>query len=73
MHHDLSFAQGRAAERRRVAAILLAPEVAGRERLAIEIALNSTLDVAGALKTLDALSSAAREASTNQGEKNDGR
>ena len=72
MHHDLSFAQGRAAERRRVAAILLAPEAAGRERLAIEIALNSTLDVAGALKTLDALSSAAQQARANQGE-NDGR
>lgn len=72
MHHDLSFAQGRAAERRRVAAILLAPEAAGREHVAIELALNSTLDVAAALKTLGDLSSAAQEARANQGD-NDGR
>ena len=70
--HDLAFAQGRAAERRRVAAILLAPETAGRERLAIEIALNSTLDVAGALKVIGGLSSATQQVRANQGE-NDGR
>ena len=48
----LEFAQGRAAERRRVAAILLAPQAKGRERIAIEIALNTPISVEGALEML---------------------
>lgn len=51
---DLRFLQGQAAERRRLGAILLAPEADGRERAAIELALNTNVSVEDARRALAA-------------------
>jgi hypothetical protein len=70
--HDLQFARGQTAERQRIGAILLAHEAAGREALAIQLALNTTMPVAAALKALAALPTpnpqrSAEAASANSG------
>ena len=49
---DLGFLRGQAAERRRLGAILLAPEADGRERAAIELAFNTNLSVEAARRAL---------------------
>ena len=53
---QLQFLQGRAAERRRLGSILLAPEADGRERTAIELALKTGLSAEDARRALGALS-----------------
>ena len=53
--NDLRFLQGQASERRRLGAILLAPEAEGRERTAIELALNTGLSIEDARRALAAL------------------
>jgi hypothetical protein len=53
MSDRLEFVRGQVSERRRASSILLSPAARGREREAIELTLNSTLSVAGALKTLN--------------------
>ncbi len=49
---DDQFLRGQAAERRRVSEILLSRDAQGRERLAIELAVNTGLSVDGAVRTL---------------------
>jgi hypothetical protein len=52
MSDGMEFIRGQVAERHRVSSIVLSPQARGRERAAIELALNSTVSVAGALTTL---------------------
>jgi hypothetical protein len=55
---DLDFARGLASERTRFREIVLAPEAAGKEREAIELALNSQLSPDAARRTLRGLADA---------------
>jgi hypothetical protein len=52
MSESLDFWRGSAAERRRVGAIVKAPEARGLEHAAITLAIDSTLSVAAAVETL---------------------
>jgi hypothetical protein len=56
LNDDLAYFRGRADERKRATAILLDPATAGRERVAIALAVGSTLSVDAALLTLSEIS-----------------
>jgi len=57
---DLDFARGLASERTRFREIVLASEAVGRERAAIELALNTELSPDAARRTLRELAPLAR-------------
>ncbi len=52
MNDEIEFIRGQVSERQRVSEIVFSPPARGRERAAIELALNSTLSTRAAIRTL---------------------